>query len=391
MPRDHSRSSSHSPTDGGADRLPAGRRRRDARDNLVENAGRRRRSPRDIEREADEIGPRALRGDRTILEGRGRDVPAVLPPHDGHPLRPETRNLAERTLGLDATGIRVHDDRDAQLTASALGARAFADGRDIWLGAGESELDRDLMAHELSHVAQAEPGLYLRSATWLERRAWLGFFDHYLPRKFLNNYMDDTGAPIVLSLTEMMDVNPIVNIRQSQAFAGELRSLQAQVQASAAAGKPSPAVKYINVNGPGQALTNGTLGNFTIRYSGALVVNTDGNWTFSGVMTFYDIWDFDPKPFGSSGRSTAGEIKTRVASFALPGSSFEITSVPAVFAQTGVDRSATWAGGTPKHVGDKAGRTGADIAVGATGGEVVGAPGVDVGGEVGAQSAEDLN
>ena len=60
-------------------------------------------------------------------------------------------------------------------------------------------------------------------------------------------------------------------------------------------------------------MTNGTLGNFTITYKGMLTVMADGTWTFIGVMTFYDVWDFDPKPFGSSGRSTAGELKTRVA------------------------------------------------------------------------------
>jgi hypothetical protein len=31
------------------------------------------------------------------------------------------------------------------------------------------------------------------AATWLERRAWLASFDHYLPRRFLNKNVDDTA------------------------------------------------------------------------------------------------------------------------------------------------------------------------------------------------------
>lgn len=275
------------------------------------------------------------------------------------------------------------------MTAAALGARAFADGSHIWLGAGESELDRGLMAHELAHVAQGEPGIHLREAFWFERRTWLAFFDHYLPRKFLNNYMDDTGTPITLTAQEMIDVNPIVNIRRSSGFAGELAALQAQVKAANAAGKPAPAVKYIEVSGPAGAMTNGTLGNFTINYKGLLTVTSEGNWVFTGMMNFYDYWDFDPKPFSGSGRSLPGELKTRVGAHFIPGSPFHIYSVDVVCLQSGTDRAAVWAGGTPVHVPDTAGRTGLDIAAGDLAGGP--APGGDVGAEVGVQASEDLN
>lgn len=309
----------------------------------------------------------------------------------GRPLTGANQAMAQAALGEDAGKVRVHDDPASQLTAASMQARAFADGADIWLGPGESEHDRELMAHELAHVAQGEPGVHPRSATWLERRAWLSFFDHYLPRRFLNNYMDDTGTPITLTTQEMIDVNPIVNLRASRGFATELGALQAQVKASHQAGAPAPAVKYIDVTGPGQARTNGTLGNFTIHYRGILTVSADGTWVFIGTMDFYDVWDFDPKPFGTSGRSFAGEVKTRVAADLLPGRSFEIFSTPSVCVQTGTDPAAAWAGGTPQHVPDQAGRAGADVEVGAAGGAATGPVGDIAGGEVGAQSAEDLN
>jgi hypothetical protein len=345
-----------------------------------------------LERQADALAEQARRG-ASLHPRDGTQIqrPSLTPPDGGRPLGPETRELAERRLGLDPSAIRVHDGVDAQRAASAIGARAFADGGHIWLGPGEREGDRDLMAHELAHLTQGVPGVHPRSATWLERRAWLSFFDHYLPRRFLNNYMDDTGASITLDLMDMMAVNPIVNIRRSPDFATELGALQAQVKASNAAGTPAPAAKYIEISGPGQAMTNGTLGNFTIHYKWALMVQPDGSWLFSGIMDFYDIWDFDPKPFGTSGRSTAGEIKTRVAAYGLPGSPFKIFSVPAPCVQSGSDARAVWAGGTPTHVGDQAGRAGADVEVGGAGGEALGPEGAAGGAEAGAQSAEDLN
>ena len=344
-----------------------------------------------MEREADEAAKRLQTGDRARLPKGSQLPPSLIPPGVGRPLRPEARQLAEEGLGIDPNRVRVHDDRDAQLAAAALGARAFADGSHIWLGAGASEHDRELMAHELAHVAQGEPGLHLRSATWLERRAWLSFFDQYLARKFLNNYMDDTSTPITLTEQEMIDVNPIINIRRSPGFATELAALQAQVKASNAAGTPAPAVKSIEVSGPGQAMTNGTLGNFTIYYKGLLTVNPDGNWVFSGSMEFYDVWDFDPKPFGTSGRSPAGEVKTRVAATFLPGKPFEIFSVPSMCVQTGSDARAAWAGGAPGPRGDVAGRASADIEVGAAGGAAAGPETEAGGGETGAQAAEDIN
>jgi hypothetical protein len=346
----------------------------------------------ELEREAEDLSRRASRGERVRRDAPGRPAPSTLPTGGGHSPGPEACRIAEEGFGLDPGAVRIHDNAEDRLLASSAGAQAMADGAHIWLGQGASESDRELMAHELAHVAQGEPGLYLRSATWIERRAWLSFFDHYLPRKFLNNYMDDSGAAITLTLLEMVDVNPIVNIRQSKAFASELSALAATAKGYAAAGKPAPAAKYLEISGPGQALTNGTLGNFTIHYKGTLMVNPDGSWIFAGTIDFYDIWDFDPKPFGTSGRSTAGEVKTRVASAFLPGSPFDIHSVPAPFSQSSTQGSGAWVGGAPHPVLDKSGRTGGDVAVGGVGGDVAAGPvGGDVGGEVGAQSAEDLN
>jgi hypothetical protein len=57
-------------------------------------------------------------------------------------------------LGADFSGVRVHHDRVAHEASNAMGARAFAHGSDVFLGAGEAPTDLGLMAHELTHVAQ---------------------------------------------------------------------------------------------------------------------------------------------------------------------------------------------------------------------------------------------
>src|SRR5262245_17518287 len=55
--------------------------------------------------------------------------------------------VAERVgahLGADLSGVRVHQDRHSQLASSAMGARAFTYGNDVFLGANESGADLGL-------------------------------------------------------------------------------------------------------------------------------------------------------------------------------------------------------------------------------------------------------
>ncbi|MPV36324.1 eCIS core domain-containing protein, partial [Georgenia subflava] len=301
---------------------------------------------------------------------------------EGRPLDESVRRAAgSLPLGPDLARVRVHQGPADRRFAARLGARAATHGRDVFLAEGESPTDAALMRHELSHVAAGVPGVHLRSATWLERRAWLSLYSHYLPRKFLGNYMDDTGRTIVLTPTEMQDCNAIVDIRRSTAF----MTLVARL--AAAGGGTVP----VQVSGWGGARTNGTLGNFTIRYYGSVVVRADGTWTFTGVLTFYDYWDFDPKGSGS-GRPLGAEVKVRVAATLLPGSPFAIESTAVAVTQSDSDVRAQW--GTmaaPVHVPDRAGTTGADIAGGEVAGAPAGPPGADIGGEIGAQGSEDVN
>lgn len=72
----------------------------------------------------------------------------------GQPLAASTREFMEPRFGADFSHVRLHTDQSANEKASLLNARAFTSGHDIWLGKKETESDRSLIAHELTHVIQ---------------------------------------------------------------------------------------------------------------------------------------------------------------------------------------------------------------------------------------------
>ena len=80
----------------------------------------------------------------------------------GRPLDSATRAYFEPRYGHSFADVRIHDDSLASRSAEALGARAYAVGRDIVFGATEyrpgSKRGDRLLAHELAHVVQQSNG-----------------------------------------------------------------------------------------------------------------------------------------------------------------------------------------------------------------------------------------
>ena len=78
----------------------------------------------------------------------------------GRPLDARTRAFFEPRFGHDFSRVRVHSGPEAEQSARAINARAYAMGHDIVFGAGsyapETDPGRRLLAHELAHVAPAE-------------------------------------------------------------------------------------------------------------------------------------------------------------------------------------------------------------------------------------------
>src|ERR1051326_1420892 len=97
-------------------------------------------------------------------------APAALPPSvttaldrsGGQSLPRTVRQAMESSFGRDFNGVRVFTDEHAATATRDAGARAFTSGDHIYFARGEYQPDsargRELIAHELTHVAQQKSG-----------------------------------------------------------------------------------------------------------------------------------------------------------------------------------------------------------------------------------------
>lgn len=108
------------------------------------------------------MGPDFQRPGSGILDD-GRVHPAVTARiaaarGRGAPLDPALQEQASGALGDSFADVRVHTDALASALARSVEARAFTTGSDIFFASGEfrpqSPGGRELIAHELTHVAQ---------------------------------------------------------------------------------------------------------------------------------------------------------------------------------------------------------------------------------------------
>jgi len=122
-----------------------------------------------LEIEADRVANQVLRSPAQDSDPHPADVvPQPLPRHaspsGGFSLpRPVNAFMAPR-FGTDFAAVRVHTDREAARMSSALDARAFTFGSDVYFAEGQyrpgTEYGNRLIAHELAHVVQqGGPGI----------------------------------------------------------------------------------------------------------------------------------------------------------------------------------------------------------------------------------------
>lgn len=80
----------------------------------------------------------------------------------GRPLDAELRAWAGPRLGIDLAAVRIHDDAEAHAATRERHARALAAGGDVLFAQGEhrpgTPAGRELLLHELAHVAQQAGG-----------------------------------------------------------------------------------------------------------------------------------------------------------------------------------------------------------------------------------------
>ena len=80
----------------------------------------------------------------------------------GQPLSGPTRTSMEQGIGRDLSGVRLHTSPRAASAASAINARAFTVGHDVFFGQGayqpQTSAGQRLLAHELVHTVQQSGG-----------------------------------------------------------------------------------------------------------------------------------------------------------------------------------------------------------------------------------------
>jgi len=110
------------------------------------------------ERTADQVAAR-------VMASPADRFPQITPlelfgagPGRGRPLDAVTRAFFEPRLGVGLAGVSTHADGESAAACRALGAQAFAYGREIYYGAGHAPGANELTAHELAHVMQQRDG-----------------------------------------------------------------------------------------------------------------------------------------------------------------------------------------------------------------------------------------
>ena len=156
-----------------------------------------------------------------------------------------------------------------------------------------------------------------------------------LPSKLLLHYMYGSGRPFHLSLAQMQECNP--------AFTFEPKSQELK----------TPGSRRIHSSTTAVALLNGTLGQFTVRYSGDLTVSAGGSWRFVGRMLFFDFYDFDVH-LGSSGRSSWGNLASGVGS-TIDGTPFAVISEQVAVHQDEHMKYPSWGSGFSPNPADRSG------------------------------------
>ncbi|MDD2734871.1 MAG: hypothetical protein PHF56_13095 [Desulfuromonadaceae bacterium] len=100
------------------------------------------------------------------------------------------------------------------------------------------------------------------------------FFDHYLPKKFLNHYVYKKGDALTLTQQEMIDCNPAISLERSRDF----NKLLQELSRAHAKCLIEPDIRPIDIRLIAAALTNGTLGQFTVKMKGNIEYRSASDW-----------------------------------------------------------------------------------------------------------------
>ena len=235
--------------------------------------------------------------------------------------------------------------RDSETGLNYYGYRYYSANLGRWLGRDPIGTNGGLNIYSFCNNSPTIrfDAFGMRSATAAERVFWLALLGSPpLARKFINNYMDDSGRLIEISESEMTEVGAKISIKQASQFSSKLIEL-------AQSGKDE--IDINNLQGDAQATTGRTLGHFYVIFDGTLKGCGAYKWEFDGWITFRDEWDLDPKEREWSNpnnpnnvREPVAEIQTRLGNIFIPGRGFPVFSVSASGSQKESQDEFQWKG-----------------------------------------------
>jgi hypothetical protein len=152
-------------------------------------------------------------------------------------------------------------------------------------------------------------------------------------RKLIYHYGYGGGVPLQLTAEEYLQTNPNMRVSVDYIKGPNPDFVKTYEQLLRAGGGTAP----LSVRNTGWSGTNGTLNVHTGIFNGNLTVNPNGSWQFDGTMTMYDFENFDTK--ANPVRSPSGENKTWILEHTLPGTPYDVTSVPLRVSQNDSDPS----------------------------------------------------
>ena len=116
----------------------------------------------------------------------------------GQPLPESTRTFFEPRFGADFSGVRLHNNSNANYLARSINARAFTIGKDMVFGKGqyspETSGGKKLLAHELTHVVQQQKHVLFKKHSNKK--------SSYIP--LLKNYIQNNNKNIQMNLYDFL-------------------------------------------------------------------------------------------------------------------------------------------------------------------------------------------
>jgi outer membrane biosynthesis protein TonB len=124
-----------------------------------------------VQREPEEEEPIQMKGEKDAVGGTtlAPDVEQSISQarSGGAPLDAGVREKMETHMGADFSGVRVHTGGETDQLTNTLQAKAFTTGQDVFFRSDQyrpgDRNGQELIAHELTHVIQQNPGVRTKS------------------------------------------------------------------------------------------------------------------------------------------------------------------------------------------------------------------------------------